>query len=740
MPETSASGTKAGPALGGSKNPNPPVHGTSGGAGVATSWPGAGGDNPGETASATLDKTKKTQFVASELKRMRYFRRQYDIRRAHFYRQYLGQRDERTYPDNVTKRSNAFWPYPFSNTENLVARVMDAFFSMEEWFEIKEKPPYSDEQAADAMQMALNDKLHRAKFPKAFEELVRNIIIYGNSAMKVDWNFGFETVIEKKPIFAETPVVDPMNSQPVIDPTTSQPQTQPMMGPDGQPIIQGYQPVTKQIPKQIPRFTIIDVYDFLIDPDGAYRAHLTERTWQELQDEFKANPDMYFADGMTDLGRRLANEENPGEIIIRLAEFWNENDNTWTIMTFGEDPEGISFKDLRASFRATAYSPYKRRIYGGETIMLWDGPNPFSHKQCPLLWTDFIKLPGEIFGLGAIEIITDLSEQLNRFYNMVADNWNLGINKRYVYDINAEIDHDSLNSFNVPGGKIGIVGDPTKSILPLESFTPSAQDYQIMEVTRAMIEMASGVSDFYDRGMGGSKGNKTASGINQILQETNFRIKGFLRNLELDILQPMLEMCASMVQQFVQEPFGVPNPNAGNDQPAAMMVDPAQLIGTYQYDIVAANYATNKMVRQRNMMALAKVLENNPYIDPYTATRELLKTFDLRHVDQLMKTPQQVEMEQQQQMQQQLQMMLLQHQLETDQKVKVAEAEGGPEGPPGSKGKGGKSKKGQPGKKSKAQFEGQIPGAGTSSAMRDVGSKMGLTSLGLGQMGDVAGM
>jgi len=51
----------------------------------------------------------------------------------------------------------------------------------------------------------------------------------------------------------------------------------------------------------------------------------------------------YFQEGLDSLGQRLNNEENADEIVIRLAEFWNKNDNTWTIMTFGEDPEGISF-------------------------------------------------------------------------------------------------------------------------------------------------------------------------------------------------------------------------------------------------------------------------------------------------------------------------------------------------------------------------------------------------------------
>jgi hypothetical protein len=196
-----------------------------------------------------------------------------------------------------------------------------------------------------------------------------------------------------------------------------------------------------------------------------------------------------------------------------------------------------------------------------------------------------------------------------------------------------------------------------------------------------------------------------------------------------------------MVQQFVKDPFSVPDPKAPQGSSSSIMIDPAQLIGTYQYDIVAANYATSKIVRQRNMMALAKILEQNPFIDPYAATRELLKTFDIQHVDQLMKTKEQVQMEQQQQMQQQMQMMLLQHQMETQQKVAVAEATppaqvvGGNKSEGGGHKPGGKGKK--PGRKSSMQHEGQIPGSGTTSMARLVSQNLGANALGLGQMGEI---
>jgi hypothetical protein len=354
---------------------------------------------------------------------------------------------------------------------------------------------------------------------------------------------------------------------------------------------------------------------------------------------------------------------------------------------------------------------------------------------------------------------------------MISDNWNIGINHRYAYDINAEIDHDSLQRFNTPGGFVGVVGDPSKVIFPLPQFTPAAGDYQILEVYRPMIEMAAGVSDFYNKGVGGSGGNKTATGIQQVIGESNYRLKMFIRNLETDILQPLLEMVASMIQQFVDQPWDAQNPKAGvPGQPATVTVDPKSLIGTYQFNIVAANYATSKIVRQRNLMALAQIMKDNPYINVDVATKELLKTFEIKHIDQIMKSPQQVQQDQQQQMQMQLMMQQMQHQQEMEKIQAKGQADAlvasmspspiasdgspinpghvendrakekkphpnGPGSPQGHASDAGRGPKG--GRPAKAQFEGKIPGAGITQIAKKMGGQISNQGLGLGQLGNL---
>lgn len=667
-------------------------------------------------------------IVIRALRRMLDYRRQYDQRRATFYRQYVGQRDSQKFPDNVTTRSNTFVPYPLSNVETIVSRVMDAFFSFDPWFEISGTTP-QDDHAADAMGLVLAQKLKEAHFVDAFEALVRNITIYGHSGIKVDWNWDFKTLTKPVAQYA----MDPTTQQPIINPAT------------GQPLVISIVPQTFQVPMCCPKITPIDVYDLMCDPDGGIVAQLTEKTFVSLKREALAyqqatGKPLYDLDEIAAIEQRIRTDypEDVDTIIIRLAELWNIYDGTCTVITFGDDRDAIAWKDLRASYRATAYSPYKRKVYAGPEHVLWYGPNQFDHKRNPILYTSFIKLPNEIYGLGAIEIITDLTESLNKFTNMVADNWNLGINRRFAYDLNADIDHEALNQFNVPGGKVPVNGDPNNVIAPLPLFTPNQGDYAIIELYKGMVEQASGVSDFYSKGIGSPTGNRTATGVNSVINETNYRFKMFIRNLELDVLQPLLSMCASMVQQFMSDQQEVMITKAAPEIPKWVTIDPSEIIGNFEFNLVAANYATNKIVRQRNLMAFMQLAQQTPYWRPGEGLREFGKVMEIHNINDLIKSDQEVQMEQQAAMEQQMRMALLEKTVDTEAAVEVAKHKGGAT-------PGGKSNAGAPtphpkrpeGRPPKAQFEGSIPGAGQTSGTRLEAQATGANALGLGGLGEI---
>lgn len=663
-----------------------------------------------DVAKLVLDET------GTHLRRMLYFRRNYDAPRSGFYRQYIGQRDAQLFPDGKTKRSNTFVPYPLSNVETIVSRSLDALFSMNPWFDCKGRGA-NDEPAAEKMTSVLTQKLHKANSVEHIEDLIRNICIYGHAAIKVDWDWDYDLCTYAEPILAM--MIDPQSGQPtpIPDPNT------------GLPIIAGYRPAQKRVPRARPKLMAIDIYDLLVDPDGGYIAHLQEKTWGQIQREASQNPNLYYPDALTQISGRLATEKDPASVIIRLAELWNEVDGTCTLVTFGEDSEAIRWKDLRYTMRSLgSYTGFRRKVYAGPIQLLWHGPNPFMHKRAPILHTSYIKLPNEIYGMGAVEVISDLTESLNRLVNMVTDNWNLGINKRYAYDTNADIDHEALNSFNVPGGKVAVNGKPTDVIMPLPTATPAAGDYALMETYKGMIEITSGISDFYSKGMGSPTGNGTATGISQIITESNFRFKMFIRNLELDILQPLLEMCAANIQQYITDPMEVEITDAPPGIPKWYTIQPEELLGAMSFDLTAANYAANKTMRQRNILAFAAQVQESPYIDQYQAIVELGKIFEIRNIKNILKTPQQVAMEQAQQKKEQIQMMIFEAMLNTESAAKISQSK--PQPAHSSQGKGG----GQP--RRATQPEGKLPGAGLTSDIRDMAQAMGGNAMGTSGMGE----
>lgn len=661
----------------------------------------------------------------ANLRRLLSFRRQYDSRRALFYRQYIGQREARLYPDNLTRRSNTFMTFPFQNVETITSRVVDALFGMDPWFECHGKGQ-QDEPAAEAMYQVLKHLLAKGGLQTKFELFIRNVLIYGHAGFKVDWDWESDTVLDPQPELEMQEVIDPASGQvmqiPAIDPNT------------GAPLVKGIRPTWKQVPRACPRFTAIDIYDLLVDPDGNMAAQLTDKTLGQLIREnegYKAKNEgqpLYDEAALAQLHARItAQQKTPDEVLIRIAELWDGLTGQCTILTFSDDREAISWKDLRTSYRNATQSTFRRSVYGGENLLLWSGPNPHAHKRVGILHTSYVKLPGEVFGIGAVEQISELTEAMNTFMNMIVDNWNLGINRRFAYDTNADIDHNALNNFNVPGGKVAVTGDPSKVLFPLPSFVPQKGDYAVLDVYKGLIESTSGISDFYTKGIGSPVGNRTATGISQVINESNFRFRMFIRNLELDVMQPLLQMVASMVQQYISDPQEIQITDAAPGFPKWPLVHPDELLGNFNFEFAAANYSANKVIRQRNLLAFANWAAQTPHWNQYEGLKEIAKVFEVRNLHKLLLSPEQVMQQQQMAQAQQIQMMIFEKMLDTESQARLSQARPRPSS--GGTGKGGNPRG--------VQQEGKIRGAGLSSAIRGMAQSMGASGLGLEGLGEV---
>lgn len=708
-------------------------------------------------------KDKKLEWGKATLRRLVNFRRPYDQRRSYFYRQYVGQRDRKMYPDNITPRSNTFVPYANSNVEALVARTRDAFFSIDPPIETRQKGAFGGD--INAMQAVLLTCLHKADWISNLEELMRNIAIYGHAGIKVDWDWDFDTVTGPEPQFAMQPMIDMATQQAVLD-TNGQPIQLPVTGPDGMPIQIGVQMVTKQVPRNCPKLIPIDVYDLLIDPDEAIVAHMVEKSYGQFSREAAMHSELYYPEAVAEITRRILayQEEDRDGIIIRIAEIWNGTDKTVTLMTSVDDWDQLSWKDRRYQYRNASYSAYKRRVFNAPSILLYTGPNPFAHQRIPILHMPYTKVPGDVFGLGLIEKISDLNEGVNIFVNLITDNWNMGINRRYAYNTDADIDHENLDQGNTPGGKVAVTGNPNEVLFPLPFFTPNESDYQIIDLYKGMIEMTSGISDFYAKGVGTPKGNRTSSGINQIINQSGYIFKQFISNFEIRILQPLLEMTAAMIQQYGSAEMEWDITGNPPGIPKYGRVPLASLIGNYSFDFVAANYATNKEVKQRNLMAFYNIALQSPYANQGEFLREIAKCMDIPYSNRLLKSDQQVQQEMQQNQENQTQTELLHKLVDFETKAaieQIKKPEFRPtmsvpfESPAMERGEavqeaveaylvnagfpieqvptgGHGHKEGRP---AMQQFEGQVPGGAAQDGQRSFAQAMGGNSTGQGGIG-----
>jgi hypothetical protein len=237
----------------------------------------------------------------------------------------------------------------------------------------------------------------------------------------------------------------------------------------------------------------------------------------------------------------------------------------------------------------------------------------------------------------------------------------------------------------------------------------------------------------------------------------------FIRRFELEILQPLAEMTASMIQQFGSDEMEWSITAAPPGIPKWGRVSLEDLLGNYEFDFVAANYATGKVVKQRNLMAFYNLAMQSPYAMQGEFLREIARCMEIPFAARLLKTDQQVSQEAEQNKSMAYQEELIRELLKIEGKAVVAQA-GKPEFRPTQSVM--ISEPGQPhgeavqaeiekylgqavesimggapaptvppihpvGQPRSSQFEGPIPGGSETDAERSFGQAMGKNSLGL---------
>ena len=244
--------------------------------------------------------------------------------------------------------------------------------------------------------------------------------------------------------------------------------------------------------------------------------------------------------------------------------------------------------------------------------------NPYDHGMKPFVRFVDQLVEGEFWGIGEIEPLEGLQDQLNAITNQRIDNLRLILNAMFGITENAIADMDELESR--PGGMIRVTGDrvPSEVIMPIVFPDVTGSSYEETREIMDTAERASATSA-YQTGVSSDSLADTATGT-AIIQEqgaTRYALKTTL--MELMGLKDLGRMYGSIIQQFTTEErvIRILGPRG---QILFQTFDPESIQGSLDYDIETASTQLTESSQREQALTLLEVLSQYlpPTVDPMT--------------------------------------------------------------------------------------------------------------------------
>jgi len=297
-----------------------------------------------------------------------------------------------------------------------------------------------------------------------------------------------------------------------------------------------------------PEFEVIDMFDFLVDPDAtsfrqAKVIHKVERHLRDLKNN-SAYSNLEHLQPIMSTYNQDADDSN--KRCKRRAFGLDESQPN------GNEQTADSVKLLEAwgDFIVDdhCYSNYVCVIANENTVIRFE-PNPYDYGEKPFIFTNFIPVPNEVYGIGAIEKSLGLQHVINTLTNQKLDVINLSINNPFTYLINDDVfDPDTL--ITRPGALIPVKShDTLQPIQYLNNFTVAFTEIADL---KSEIQEATGAFKYFTGS--NTTDARTATEVNALVNGGTQKFSSFLSHLEKTSLEPYLRFVFECAKQFISEP------------------------------------------------------------------------------------------------------------------------------------------------------------------------------------------
>ena len=480
-------------------------------------------------------------------------------------------------------RADLFVPEAFAHIEAVHARVIRAFQG------VKAKPqgPEDVEKAKNA-EMLLDYQTRVFNFKQAFKDLDKTARIYGHGILKLGWVFTDEGEKDHPTMHN----MDPVN----------------------------YYWDSDAVSREATRYEMhqMEMSMTQIERDPNFDQEAVERLRRNNAQD--ATPGSNAAQSVKDDRRSIQGLSNPNrDGKIRVVEYW-----------------GLYTEDEKKP-----EEEYLIVLANDNTILRME-KNPFSEifangvvdeKLCrPFVLMKDTDVPSEFHGMGMVEPIEKLQEELNDTRNQRMDNVTDIIDHAWYVLDQADVDESEL--VRQPGQIIhgAVPGGVTP--LPVGDVTQSA--YNEEAIIKQDIQRALGIPDVATGSLQGAQGEAAAT-ILSLQESANVRFDVKISAFA-DAVRHAYSLILAYNQAWMDQATTIRIEGVdveGADDFAFETIDKDSIAGKFDVDIQMETQV-NKIVQRQEAFQLYGLLSQSPMIDQKTNIRNLLETLDRKDIETLM--------------------------------------------------------------------------------------------------------
>lgn len=489
-----------------------------------------------------------------------------------YYELYRGVQSNKHYQG----RANLFIPEAFTNLESIHARIVQSFQG------IKAKPQVPDDvENSKTAELLLEYQNRVYNLKQAFKDQCKDALMYGLGVIKVSWNLSKDGKFDH-------PVLS------CIDPGTY------YFDPDA-------------VDRAESRFEIHESYQTIgeLEKSGKYDEEAL-KTLKERKTEATSGNSSLENDRRGAIGAQSLSHKGKHHIL----EFWG--------LFEYEDGEEEEFIITLADGEVVI------RLEENPFIKLFEDAIVDEKMVRPFVVMKGIDVPHEFYGVGIIEPIVRLIEELNDTRNQRMDNVTLIIDQMYEVNDNADIDENELVAR--PGG---IVHSAVQGgIIPIQRGDVTASAYNEEQIIKQDIQKAIGLPDVATGSLEGAKGEHAAT-ILSLQESANIRFNVLVSQFA-DSVRHAFSLVLAYDQEYQDKEVIVRV--TGKNGEEFKQVDKDSIRGKFDLD-VQMETQMNKIVRRQEAFALYDRLAVNPMINQEINTKTLLETMDRKDIEELMTLP-----------------------------------------------------------------------------------------------------